>query len=142
MKKHLNVVLVAWILFLLDQIAKYFFYNQWFLSQLDILHPAFNTWVSRSVQIPLAVIILIAGFALGAFIVAYQRKYLTWIVFVFLLAGTLWNLVDRIILQWVRDFLYIGSRFPVFNIADIYLNIGVLLFIIPEFFAWKRKKES
>ena len=142
MKKHLNVVLVAWILFLLDQIAKYFFYNEWFLSQLGIFHPAFNTWVSRSVQIPLVITILIAGLALGAFVVAYQRKYLTWMVFAFLLAGTLWNLVDRIMLQWVRDFLYIGSWFPVFNIADIYLNVGVCLFIIPEFFAWKSKSKS
>ncbi len=142
MKKHLNVLVVALVLFLVDQLTKYFFYNQRILEQRGIFHPAFNTWVSRSVQIPLVIIILIAWLALGAFIVAYERKYLTWIVFAFLLAGTLWNLVDRIMLQWVRDFLYIFSWFPVFNIADIYLNIGVLLFIIPEFFAWKSKSKS
>lgn len=67
--------------------------------------------------------------------VAYQKKYFTWLVFGFLLAGTLGNLVDRVFLDGVRDFIYIGSRFPVFNFADIYLNVGVCLFIIPEFFA-------
>lgn len=142
MKKHLNVLLIAWALFLVDQLTKYLFYDQRLLEQWGIFHPAFNTWVSRSVQIPLVFIILIAWFALGAFVVAYQKKYFTWLVFGFLLAGTLGNLVDRVFLDGVRDFIYIGSRFPVFNFADIYLNVGVCLFIIPEFFAWKIKRKS
>jgi len=99
-----------------------------------IFHPAFNPGVSRSVQIPLFVIILIGVLALGAFIVAYQKKYFNRIIFVVLLAGTMGNLVDRVFLQGVRDFLYIGSWFPVFNLADVYLNIGVWIFIILQFF--------
>jgi len=142
MKKHLNVVLAAWILFLLDQLTKYLFYDESLFEKRGLFHPAFNTGVSRSVQIPLVFIILIAGLALWAFVIAYQKKYFTWIVFSLLLAGTLGNLVDRVFLDGVRDFLYIGSRFPVFNLADIYLNVGVCLFIIPEFFAWKGKAKS
>lgn len=141
MKENIKIVLLAWWLFVLDQLSKYIFYNQKYLASRTIFQPAFNTGVSRSVQIPQAITILIAFFALGAFVIAYQRKYFTWLVVAILLAGTLGNVVDRIILNGVRDFLYIGSRFPIFNLADVYLNIGVCIFIIPQFFAWKCKQK-
>lgn len=135
MKENIKILLVAGGLFIADQASKYLFYNQELLSNWAIFQSAFNTGISWSVQIPIVFTILIAGLALGAFIIAYLRKYFTRIVFAILLAGTLGNLVDRVTLNGVRDFLYVGSRFPIFNLADIYLNIGVCIFIIPQFFA-------
>ena len=122
------------LLFAIDQLTKYLVYDQSRNVNRVIFHPAFNSGVSRSVQIPLFVIIVIALLALVAFIVAYQKKYFNRIIFVVLLAGTMGNLVDRVFLQGVRDFLYIGSWFPVFNLADVYLNIGVWIFIILQLF--------
>ena len=52
---------------------------------------------------------------------------------IFLLAGTLGNYIDRLNLGYVRDFLSFntfGYMFPVFNVADISLNIGVALLIL------------
>jgi signal peptidase II len=142
MKKHFKLIRLSALLLLLDQLSKYVFYNQKLFADRWFFRPVFNTWVSRSVQIPIVFTILIAAIALGVFLIAYQRKYFTAIVFAILLAGTLWNLIDRIALSGVRDFLWIWSRFPIFNLADIYLNIGVLLFIIPQLFAWKEKVKS
>lgn len=50
----------------------------------------------------------------------------------FVFAGCLGNLVDRLAFGYVRDFLHFEfwSSFPVFNIADVCLTLGVVLFII------------
>ena len=55
-----------------------------------------------------------------------------------ILAGTVGNLIDRIILGYVIDFLdfynYFGSyHFPIFNIADFSICFGVAMFVIYNF---------
>ena len=56
----------------------------------------------------------------------------------FILGGTLGNGVDRVIKGYVIDFINLNFiDFPVFNIADISINIG-LIFIIYSFIKYKR----
>lgn len=51
-----------------------------------------------------------------------------------ILAGAFGNFVDRVYLGYVRDFLHVyifNYSFPVFNIADMALSIGIfLLFMV------------
>lgn len=49
-----------------------------------------------------------------------------------ILAGILGNTLDRITQSHVIDFIQIGS-FPVFNLADTFIVIGVALMTIKEF---------
>lgn len=50
----------------------------------------------------------------------------------FLLAGATGNLVDRVLFGKVTDFidlLLLPGDFPIFNLADIWINLAVVLFI-------------
>ena len=56
----------------------------------------------------------------------------------FIVAGSIGNGVDRIFYGYVIDFIKIKFvDFPVFNIADIAINIGILVMII-NYFRYRR----
>ena len=55
-----------------------------------------------------------------------------------LAAGALGNFIDRCMYGYVRDFIYFRLiNFPVFNVADCYVTIGLALFIIMVLFIYK-----
>ena len=56
----------------------------------------------------------------------------------FIVAGSIGNGIDRIFYGYVIDFIKIKFvDFPVFNIADIAINIGILVIII-NYFRYRR----
>ncbi len=63
-----------------------------------------------------------------------EKRYMPLqIVCVFLLAGAIGNLIDRIRFGYVIDFIYFSLiDFPVFNVADIYVtcSLGVLMLLV------------
>ena len=57
-----------------------------------------------------------------------------------LAAGGLGNFIDRLFLGYVRDFLYFKLiDFPVFNVADSYVTIGLIILIILIMFVYNEK---
>ena len=61
-------------------------------------------------------------------------------------AGALGNLIDRIFLGYVRDFIFLDfikfTTYPTFNVADICLVVGVILFAICILFSRKDTKKE
>lgn len=58
----------------------------------------------------------------------------------FVLGGAIGNLIDRFMMGKVTDFIdlyYDIHHFPIFNIADVFINIGVILIIIDAVFLKK-----
>jgi len=74
-------------------------------------------------DLPVELIILVVVFLIYLF---SQRK--RWGLFLILVGGVC-NLVDRLYYGYVIDYMRIG-KLPVFNVADVYINIGVGLFIL------------
>ncbi|MCR4605900.1 MAG: signal peptidase II [Eubacterium sp.] len=68
---------------------------------------------------------------------------------IMLCAGAVGNFIDRALYKYVIDFIYIEFiDFPVFNVADIYVTVSVLLLVFALFFIYNKeplfeaKKES
>jgi signal peptidase II len=110
----------------IDQLSKYFFYTLQIWINTPLLEPLFNTGISRGIAMPLGITVLISLLCIGLFGYFYKKWHLTWWECGLFLAGTLGNLIDRGRLWGVRDFIAIGN-FPVFNFADIYLTLAVVL---------------
>jgi signal peptidase II len=78
---------------------------------------------------PLVVIIaFVALGALLAFFITHMHKRLVWLPTGLLLGGAAGNLIDRIRLGAVTDFIKI-PHWPAFNIADICVTLGVISLI-------------
>ena len=58
-----------------------------------------------------------------------------------MIAGVMGNGIDRLLFLYVRDFIAVEGFF-IFNLADFYLNVAVILFIIDEFFLSNNKKKE
>lgn len=70
---------------------------------------------------------------------AGKRLWAVRIPIILIIAGGIGNLVDRIMLGYVRDMLeFLFIRFAIFNLADVYVVIGcfmgafVLLFVVKD----------
>ena len=70
-----------------------------------------------------------------------EKKYLpVHIISLFLIAGGLGNLIDRIRLGYVIDFFYFSLiNFPVFNMADIYVTVSMAILFVLLIFYYKEE---
>ncbi|MEL4894160.1 signal peptidase II [Crocosphaera sp. Alani8] len=61
----------------------------------------------------------------------------------FILAGALGNGLDRFLFGYVVDFLdFRLVNFPVFNLADVFINIGILFLLFASFYPQSSNKVS
>ncbi len=86
-------------------------------------------------QIFLSAIAVAAILIMFRFMLSYKKKdrKVHSFALALMIAGAAGNLIDRLLLGYVRDFLnfYIfGYDFPVFNVADCALTIGVIILMI------------
>ena len=71
--------------------------------------------------------------------VPYEKKYRRLHVLLILIAGgAIGNLIDRLRLDYVVDFIYIVLiNFPIFNVADICITLSTVLLVIQVLFVYK-----
>jgi len=84
--------------------------------------------------------IFVVAFIAWEFIrIPQDKKYLFLrITFILVLSGAIGNVIDRIVNQYVVDFIYFSLiNFPHFNLADSYMTIAVALLIILTLFYYK-----
>jgi len=118
------------ILILIDQISKYYFYNLHYFNSHILITPILNTWISWWIKLfGFSSLIFIIPTILALVYYMYKKKEITSLWFIFIFAWWIWNFIDRIIFHWVRDFIDFHI-FPIFNVADIFITIGFIIVII------------
>ena len=143
MKKHLPFFLIAAIALLLDQISKYMIEAVMDLGESIQVIPGFfqllyvrNTGAAWSLfadssMIFFYIVTVVAVVVLFLFYRSCETKdHWNKAALALIMAGALGNFIDRLCFQYVRDFLsfdIFGYHFPVFNIADCALCIGVVM---------------
>lgn len=70
------------------------------------------------------------------------RRFLPFrILSVVLAAGAVGNLIDRVIHQYVIDFIYVTAiDFPIFNVADCYITVSAFVLIVLYLFYYKEEE--
>jgi len=140
----LNIAKICFLIFLvfLDFFTKYL--SNIFLAwkKIDIIWDFFylslhkNPWIAFSIWIPFIKIVTII---IILFIIIYYFKFeknknnkFIDFSFIFIISWAIWNAWERIFFWEVTDFFWI-KYFSVFNFADIYINIWIILYLITIF---------
>ena len=144
MKQRFKEVLFVIILFIVDIISKVLIENNLELYEsIDIIKGFFSityaqntgaAWSIMEGKMIFFYIITIIGLVFMYYLYKNAKdnnieKYAV----LMMIGGTLGNLYDRVLYQYVRDFLdfiIFGYDFPVFNFADTFLCCGVFIYIV------------
>lgn len=94
---------------------------------------AFNLlrWIPESTRAPiLAITGGVAVLFLGLLLLSRTAFSRTTLALVLITAGAVGNYLDRILRGYVVDFMHV-AHWPVFNLTDVYVTLGIALFAIP-----------
>ena len=124
------------------------------LHYLENRGAAFGIFQNQKVFLVLLTSAILLGVCYILWKLPEGKRFLPMKILCFLItAGGIGNLIDRLRLNYVVDFIYFSLiDFPVFNVADIYVTVSmVLLFVLVlfyykdeefKFFKWKSSKEQ
>jgi len=145
----INLTVIA-VIFLVDQVSKYIVETKYASDSKAIIENFFHiTYVkNRGIAFGLfqgkIIFILILGVLAVFSIILYLHKkdeehsMLSRFGYLFILGGAIGNLFDRIYRGYVVDFIdFQGIWKYIFNIADVAINIGVILILIEYF--WEKE---
>ena len=139
-KEKLNYLIIISFFCILDQLSKiYIFFNfhkllnkDYLLFKIELVRnygAAFS--IFEGSRLFLTFISVISSIILAYIIFISENKLINKYGLSFILAGSIGNGIDRILNGYVIDFIKFKLiDFPVFNIADVVINIGVLILII------------
>lgn len=146
----LVVAIVALLVFVLDQLTKYLVVQQigmgnaWYpLPALDWLRivGSYNTGTACGYFPQLSFVFTLAPFFILAVVVWFYRSQSTpsWLLSIgvgLIIGGAFGNLLDRLRLGFVVDFVQVGT-FPVFNVADSAVSTAVVIMLL-----WSLREDS
>ena len=149
---------IIFLIFILDRISKTYVINLFNETQFEEIYLlnflniyfiwnegiAFGLLNFDNDLIYNSITLLIILISLTILYLAFKNRNYTGYFFAMILGGSLGNLFDRIRFSAVPDFIdfHLGNfHWFIFNIADIFISIGVICLILVELFYKKRNDE-
>lgn len=137
--------LLAFLLISVDQLTKYLI-NKPFLEDFYIyIYPVINRGSSFGIFSDVQyynILIIVLSIVVLIFLIIYYREIvqdkISLLVYTFAFSGIVGNLIDRLVFGYVRDFIGLKYLF-VFNLADFYLNMALLLFLYCSYVTHKKQ---
>lgn len=153
LKKGLIGAVISIILILIDQITKFaavtYLKDQaafviidgvFELSYLENRGAAFGILQNQQIFFIIATLLVLCIIAyLYLKCIPCERRFI-WlnIIAILFFSGAIGNFIDRVMQNYVVDFFsFVLIHFPIFNVADIYVVVGMLLFILLGIFYYK-----
>ena len=152
-KNYLFLILGVAVIVLLDQVTKIVVVNNmelnesipWIKDVFEIHYiqnsgMAWGLFKDRTWLLAIFSVVMIAGL-LYVYNNVSEGKYYRLLRFLLLciIGGAVGNLIDRIRLNYVIDFFYFKLiDFPVFNVADIFVTVSVILLLILLIFKYRK----
>ncbi|MCK9246298.1 MAG: signal peptidase II [Anaerolineaceae bacterium] len=155
-RHYLLLIAIALLVIVLDQWSKGLIRQNLTLGQetypIPFLAPFFrftywqNTGAAfgmfQNANIPLLILaVIIAGAVIWYYHRAVNEPLLYRLSLGLILGGALGNMIDRVQLGFVTDFIAVG-RFPVFNVADSSVTVGVALMLLGLLLQEHKQKEA
>lgn len=139
--KNKIIYLIGAVVLIIDQLTKMFIdKSKTIIEGFFYLNPVNNHGAAWSMfnnqTIFLIIVSLVILIALFRYQVFFKMNIRNKIAFGLVYGGLLGNLLDRVMFGYVRDFLdftIFGYNYPIFNLADTCLVIGVIFLIIAIF---------
>jgi lipoprotein signal peptidase/predicted Ser/Thr protein kinase len=129
--QYISMIISLILLLTIDLVSKYLFYDLEIAATTQFLQPILNPGSARSLSVPHWITRL---WAVGVSIriwYEYIQKNIWLLASSLVVAGAIGNSIDRVVYGGVRDFIDITSlvSYPIFNIADILLVVGVIIIV-------------
>lgn len=104
---------------------------------------AFSMLTSMNDWLLVALTVSIIGFIIWVWQTTKHTRFLTHLGFALIVGGALGNLIDRVILGYVIDFILFNTSswsFAVFNLADSFITLGAASIILDEILDFLRQR--
>lgn len=104
---------------------------------------AFGLFQGKLDIIGVATIIAIVAIAYFLYKERKKMSIIEQLGFIYILAGAIGNMIDRVFRGYVVDMIdFTGIWSYIFNLADVWINMGVIFIIVDQLFLKKRRKHE
>jgi signal peptidase II len=147
-KKNIYILLIISIIFFFDRISKLkvinkFSENTFYINKFVNFDLIWNNGIGFGILstdsnlLYMLISVIIGAVIITLLFISFTSEKIDKFIFALIIGGALGNFYDRLVYKAVPDFIdihYDNFHWFTFNVADIFISIGVFIFILRSYF--------